>query len=62
MEIRIQFHALAVLPSGKQLPISLDKRLGGLQSRSGRYRDERKLSHAGNLTPAVQPVDSRYTD
>jgi hypothetical protein len=33
------------LPLGKELLVSLDRRLGGPQSRSGRYGEEKILSH-----------------
>jgi hypothetical protein len=40
----------------------LDTRFGGPQSRSGHYREEKSLASAGNRTPAVLPVASRYTN
>jgi hypothetical protein len=55
MEVSGQLHAPTALPPGKEPPYPLDKRLGGPQSRSGRYGEER------NLTPAFQPVARRYT-
>jgi hypothetical protein len=33
-----------------------DRKLGGRQSRSGRYVEERNLALSGNRTPAIQPV------
>jgi hypothetical protein len=32
----------------------LDRRLAGLQSRSGRYGEEKNVAPSGNRTPAVQ--------
>jgi hypothetical protein len=49
-------------PRGKIPRYSLDRRLGGPQSRSGRCGGERNLALAGNRTPAVQPVARRCTD
>jgi hypothetical protein len=40
----------------------LDRRLGGPQSRSGHYGEEKNLTPAGNRTPVVQPIACRYTD
>jgi hypothetical protein len=40
----------------------LDRRLGGPESRSGRYGEKKNLSPAGNRITAVQPVAHRYTD
>jgi hypothetical protein len=40
---------------GKGARHTLDRRLGGLQSRSGPFR-EKSLSSAGNITPVVQRV------
>jgi hypothetical protein len=36
---------------------ALDRRLGGPQSRSGRYGEEKNLTSVGNRTPVVQPID-----
>jgi hypothetical protein len=41
---------------------SLDRRLGGPQSQSGRCGEEKNLTLAGNRTPAIQPVARRCTD
>jgi hypothetical protein len=51
-------------PGERAPPHSLDRRLGGPQSRSGRYGEEKILTLPGlELRPlAVQPVGSRYTD
>jgi hypothetical protein len=52
---------------GESPRYSLDRRLGGPQSQSGRNVEEKNLSSAGNRTPAVQPVAiptelSRFTN
>jgi hypothetical protein len=43
MEMSDQLHAPAALPPGKEPQYPLDRRLGGLQSRSG-HGDEEKNS------------------
>jgi hypothetical protein len=55
MEMSEQLHALAVLPSGKSLPVPLARRLGGPQSRSGRCGEEKKFAPTLNLTLDVRP-------
>jgi hypothetical protein len=56
-----QLHAPAALPTGERAPLyTLDRRLGGPQSRSGRRGEEKNLSSAGIRIPAVQPVARRY--
>jgi hypothetical protein len=55
-----QLHASTALPPGKAG--QGNRRLGGPQSRSGRYGEEKNLVAAGNRSPAVQPVARRYTD
>jgi hypothetical protein len=60
-----QLHAPAALPSGKSLWYLFYRRLGGPQSRSGRYGEEKIFDPTGTRTPTplvVQPVASRYTD
>jgi hypothetical protein len=48
---------------GKSPRYPLDRRLGGPQSRSGRFGEEKILDPTGTLNPlVVQPVSSRYTD
>jgi hypothetical protein len=42
MEVSDHLHAPANLPPGKSPRYPLDRRLGGLQSRSGRGDEERK--------------------
>jgi hypothetical protein len=41
MEVSGQLHAPAVLPSGEETLIPMDRRLGGPQSRSGRGGEEK---------------------
>jgi hypothetical protein len=62
MEVSGQLHAPATLPPGKCPWYSLDWRLGGTRSRSGRCR-EKKNSHPlpGLEPPIIQPVAQRYT-
>jgi hypothetical protein len=63
-----QLHAPVALPQEKDPPpprYSLDRRLGGPQSRSGRRGEEKILEPTGtrNSDPSVvQPVVSHYTD
>jgi hypothetical protein len=45
MEISGQLHALAALPRDKSPPYTLDRRLYGPQSRSGRGGEENKSHH-----------------
>jgi hypothetical protein len=52
-----QLHAPVALPAGKEPRYTLDRRLGGPQSRSGRGGEE-KNSHS---LPVIQPVAQRYT-
>jgi hypothetical protein len=60
MEVRGEFHALAVLSEEKKRRYSSNRRLGGTQGRFGRLR---KISPPPGLDPrTVQPVASRYTD
>jgi hypothetical protein len=42
MEVNGQFNALAALPREKSRQYPLGRRLGGLQSRSGRGSEEKK--------------------
>jgi hypothetical protein len=54
-----QIHAPAILPPGKEPLYPLDRRLGGPQSQSGRFGEEKIIDPTG--TSVVQPVASRYT-
>jgi hypothetical protein len=49
---------------GKKNRHTLDRRLRGSKSRSGRYREIKILDLSGARTPTtvVQPVASRYTE
>jgi hypothetical protein len=51
MEVSGQLHATADLPPGKEPLYPLDRRLGGLQNRSGRG-DEEKNSQP---PPGIEP-------
>jgi hypothetical protein len=52
MEVSGHLHALVALA----LRYPLDWRLGGAQSRSGRYREEKQIAPAENRTQILQPV------
>jgi hypothetical protein len=58
MEASGHLQAPAALPRGNRLPYELDRRLGGPQTQSGRYEDEKNLAPA----LAVQPVVCGYID
>jgi hypothetical protein len=62
MEVSGQLHASADLSQGKNPCYTLDRRLGGPQSRSGRGAEE-KNSHPlpGLESPIIQPVAQRYS-
>jgi hypothetical protein len=66
MEVSGQLHAPAALPPGKSPQYPFDRRLGGPQSRSGRYGEVTffLLYRDPQLPPplVVQPVASLYTD
>jgi hypothetical protein len=51
-----KFHASAALPPGKDPKHLFDRKLGGLQGRSGRGDKEQFPSLAGNRTPLAQAV------
>jgi hypothetical protein len=58
MEMSDQLHAPAALPQGP-----LDRRLGGPQSGSGRFGEEKHLLPLTGIQPRpFQLVASRYTD
>jgi hypothetical protein len=57
-----QLHAPAALPQGKRLQYPMDMDLGGSQSRSGYYGDEKDFALAENRNPVVHPVVRNYTD
>jgi hypothetical protein len=59
MAVVSQLHAPNANLPEKSPRYPLDRRLGGPQNRSGRCGEEKRLAHAGNPTPAVQPVSRR---
>jgi hypothetical protein len=62
MGVNGQLHTPAALPPQKELRYRLDRRLGGSQSRSGRYGEENDLALTGNRAPAVEPIAYSYTN
>jgi hypothetical protein len=57
MEVSGQLHGPAALPRGKSSWYQLDRRLGGLQSRSGRGGEEKNSQPLpGFEPPIIQPV------
>jgi hypothetical protein len=62
MEASGQLHAPAALPPGEQFPYILDRKLGGLQSQSGRCGLEKNPLPLSGLKPAFQPLARFYTD
>jgi hypothetical protein len=57
-----KFHVPAVLSPWKQIPVLLDTRLGGPQSRSELYGGDKDLASAGSRILAVQPTARRCTE
>jgi hypothetical protein len=60
-----QLHAPAALPPGKSPRYPFYRRLGGPQSRSGRYGKVKFFTLLGLELPlplVVQPIASHYTD
>jgi hypothetical protein len=60
LEVSGQLHAPTALP-----PVPIYRRLGGPQSRSGRYGEVKIVTLSGLELPlplVVQPVANRYTD
>jgi len=53
MELSGQHHAPATLPLGKKLRYSLGRRLGGIQSRSGRGGEEENYQPPPGLEPPI---------
>jgi hypothetical protein len=51
MEKNGQLYAPAALPHGKQLPLPLNKRLGGPQSRSGHYGEGKSILPLREIEP-----------
>jgi hypothetical protein len=63
MEVSGQLQVLwRFTPGGKGTLYSLYRELGGPQSRSGPYGEQKNLAPAGNQTRAVQSAAHRYTD
>jgi hypothetical protein len=60
MDVNGQLHAQAVSALVKEQQYSLDSRLSGPQSRSGRGAEE--IFSAGFRTSFVQPIASHFTD
>jgi hypothetical protein len=59
----LSFTHRRLYPQGKSPRSPLDRRLGGLQSRSGRREENSSHYQNSNSDPSVvQPVASRYTD
>jgi hypothetical protein len=48
-----QLHAPAALPRGKSPRYPLDRRLGGAQSQSGRFGEEKNLDPIGKVTSSI---------
>jgi hypothetical protein len=62
MGVSGQCHAPAVLyPRGKDPWYPLDRRLDGLQSRSGHGLEKKSSAPVGDQTPIVQSVVRQYT-
>jgi hypothetical protein len=62
MDVSGQLHVPAALPPGKEPRYPLDRRLGGLQSRSGRGGEEKNSQPLPGLDPPIiQLVAQRYT-
>jgi hypothetical protein len=61
MEVSCQLHAPAIFPRGKSPWYPLNRRLGGLQSWSGRVGEEKNSQPLPRLEPPIiQPVAQRY--
>jgi hypothetical protein len=66
MEVSGQIHAPAALPPGKQLRYPLDRRLGGPQSQSGPYGEEKNRLLLQGIEPwligrpALTDVEDKY--
>jgi hypothetical protein len=61
----VNFTPRPLYPQEKNLRYPLDRRLGGPQSRSGRFGEEKILDPTGTRTPdtsVVQPAARYYTD
>jgi hypothetical protein len=58
----VSFTHWLLYPWGSSPQYPLDRRLGGPQSWSGFYGEEKNLAPVGNYIPAVPPLASCYTD
>jgi hypothetical protein len=54
--MEVSFEPRPLYPKGKSFQYLLDRRFGGLQSRS------RSLARVGNVTRDIQPLARLYTD
>jgi hypothetical protein len=62
MEVSVRLHAPAALPQAKSSWYPLDRRLGGLQNRSGRGGEEKNSQPLPGLEPPIiNSVAQRYT-
>jgi hypothetical protein len=63
MDVSGQLHVPDALSAGKEPQYPLSRRLGGLQSRSGRGGKEKNSQPLPGLEPPIiQPVAQRYTN
>jgi hypothetical protein len=62
MEVSAQLYVKALLSPGIELLYQFYVRLGGPQSRSGRYGGGEYFTSVGSRTPAFQPIGRCYTD
>jgi len=53
MEVSVQLHALVALSWGKELWYPLNRRLGGLRSRSGCFEEEEKFLPLPGIAPRI---------
>jgi hypothetical protein len=58
----VSFTSRPLYSRGNSYGYPLDRRLGGSQSWSGRYEEEKNLALTGNRNPAFQHVARFYTD
>jgi hypothetical protein len=61
MEVGGQLHARPLYPRRNCPRYTFGRRLGGAQSRSGRYGEEHNITPAGIRTPAILSVARYYT-
>jgi hypothetical protein len=58
----VSFTPQPIYTRGKISRYPLDKLIGRPQGQSGRYREEKILTPAGNRTPAMKPIVRHYVD